>query len=49
MVRLITICLTVSVVCAAAAHSQIPESLEQAKAQASEKGKPLLVEFFHDD
>jgi hypothetical protein len=34
---------------AVAANAQIPETLDQAKALASEKSKPLLVEFFHDD
>jgi hypothetical protein len=49
MIRLFTICLVLTVVCTVAARAQIPETLDQAKALASEKGKPLLVEFFHED
>ena len=49
MIRLINICIVLTVVCTVAAHAQLPETLEQAKALASEKSKPLLVEFFHDD
>jgi hypothetical protein len=34
---------------AAAASAQSPESFKQAKALASQSGKPILLEFYHDD
>jgi hypothetical protein len=49
MRRFVTLCLAFTVGCTVATLAQIPETLEQAKALASERGKPLLVEFFHDD
>ena len=49
MRRFVTLCLALTVVSTVTTLAQIPETLEQAEALASEKGKPLLVEFYHDD
>ncbi len=49
MRRFVTLCLVLTVGCTVATLEQKPESLDQAKALASEISKPLLVEFFHDD
>lgn len=36
-------------ICIALANAQQPESLEQAKALSAELGKPILLEFVHED
>jgi len=47
--RIILATLTLTALSASAVQAQKPESLERARQLSSQQGKPLLLEFYHDD
>ncbi len=49
MNKIIIATLTLTALAASSAQAQKPESLEQARQLSIQQGKPLLLEFYHDD
>jgi hypothetical protein len=48
MTRVVALLISLITVCSSTLPAQTPETLEQARALASKKNKPILLEFFHE-